>query len=140
MTIKVVGLVTAFAASTLVLVASEAIAQGRMTGGQGTANYNVAAEMTVKGSVDDLKQGPGQGTHIMLKTLDGTLELALGPTWYQTDKKYNLAKGDQLEVIGAKSQVDGRDMLLVREIKKGSETMTFRDAKGFPKWAGRGRQ
>jgi hypothetical protein len=31
-------------------------------------------------------------------------------------------------------------VLLVREIKKGSETMTFRDAKGFPMWAGRGRR
>jgi hypothetical protein len=43
-------------------------------------------------------------------------------------------------VIGAKSTVEGREVLLVREIKKGSETMTFRDAKGLPMWAGgRGR-
>ena len=59
---------------------------------------------------------------------------------YQTEKKYEIAKGDQLTVIGAKTTVEGRDVLLVREIKKGSETMTFRDANGFPKWAGRGRQ
>jgi hypothetical protein len=32
------------------------------------------------------------------------------------------------------------DVLLVHEIKKGSETMTFRDAKGLPMWAGRGRR
>ena len=55
------------------------------------------------------------------------------------EKKYELAKGDQIDVIGAKSEVDGRDVLLVREVKKGSETMTFRDAKGFPMWSGRGR-
>ena len=66
--------------------------------------------------------------------------LAQGPSWYQTEKKYEIAKGDQMEVTGAKSTVDGRDVLLVREIKKGSETMTFRDAKGFPMWAGRGRR
>jgi hypothetical protein len=36
--------------------------------------------------------------------------------------------------------VEGREVLLVREIKKGSETMTFRDAKGLPMWAGRGRR
>jgi hypothetical protein len=29
-------------------------------------------------------------------------------------------------------------VLLVREIKKGAGTMTFRDAKGFPMWVGRG--
>ena len=140
MTNRVVGLSLALAASTLVLVAGDAVAQGRMRGGQGPANYSVAAELTVQGAVEDITQGPGQATHVMLKTPDGTLELALGPTWYQTQKKYDLAKGDQIDVIGAKSKVDGREVLLVREIKKGSETMTFRDAKGFPMWAGRGRR
>jgi hypothetical protein len=90
--------------------------------------------------VEELKPGPNQGMHVMLKTADATLELALGPSWYQTEKKYVIGKGDQIDVIGAKSTVEGREVVLVREIKKGSETMTFRDAKGFPMWAGRGRQ
>ena len=140
MNIRVVGLLTGITSLGFVLVAGDAAAQRRSGGGQGPANYSVAAEMTVKGTVEDVKPGPGQGTHVMLKTSDSTLELALGPTWFQTQKKYELAKGDQIDVIGAKSQVSGRDVLLVREIKKGSETMTFRDAKGFPMWAGRGRQ
>jgi hypothetical protein len=76
----------------------------------------------------------------MLKTSDATLELALGPPWYQTEKKYDLVKGDQIDVVGAKSTVNGHDVLLVREIRKGAETMTFRDATGFPLWAGRGRR
>ena len=140
MTTRVVRLLTAVTASTVVLLAGDAGAQGRMRGGQGPVHYSVAAEMTVKGTVEDLKPGRQQGLHVMLKTSDGTSELALGPTWYQTEKKYDLAKGDQIEVIGVKSKVDGRDVLLVREIRKGAETMTFRDAKGFPMWAGRGRQ
>ena len=111
-------------------------AQGRARGGP--ANYNVAAETTVKGTVEEVKSGPGQGMHVMLKTADATLELALGPSWYQTEKKYVLAKGDQIDVVGSKNTVEGREVLLVREIKKGSETMTFRDAMGFPVWAGRG--
>jgi hypothetical protein len=101
----------------------------------------VAAEVTVKGTVEDLKPGARQqGVHVMLKASDATLELALGPSWYQTQRKYELAKGDQIDVIGAKGTVDGREVLFVREIKKGSETMTFRDAMGFPMWAGRGRR
>lgn len=138
MNIRVVGLLAGSLA--LVLMAGNAIAQGRRSTGQGPANYSVAAEVTVKGTVEDVKPGPGQGTHVMLNTSDGTLELALGPTWYQTQKKYELAKGDQIDVIGAKSKVSDRDVLLVREIKKGSDTMTFRDAKGFPMWSGRGRR
>jgi hypothetical protein len=138
MNIRVVGLLAGSLA--LVLIAGDAVAQGRMRGGQGPANYSVAAEVTVKGTVEELKPGAQQGMHVMLKTSDATLELALGPSWYQTQKKYELAKGDQIDVIGAKSKVSGRDVLLVREIKKGSDTMTFRDAKGFPMWAGRGRR
>jgi hypothetical protein len=125
-------------ASLAVVFTAGVAAQGRGRGGP--ANYSVAAETTVKGTVEELKPGPNQGMHVMLKTSDKTLELALGPSWYQTEKKYVIAKGDQIEVIGAKSTVEGREVLLVREIKKGSETMTFRDAKGFPMWAGRGRQ
>lgn len=135
MTLKAIGLLTA--AATWFLLSGDGLAQGRMRGGMGPAHYDAAAEVTVKGTVEDLKQGPAHGTHLMLNTPDGTLELALGPSWYQADKKYELSKGDNIEVIGAKSRVDGRELLLVREIKKGSETMTFRDAKGFPMWAGR---
>jgi hypothetical protein len=112
------------------------LAQGRGRQGQGAADYNLAAETTVRGTVEDLKPGPQQGMHIMLKTADATLELALGPPGYQTEKKYELAKGDSIEAI--KNTVDGRDVLLVREIKKGTETMTFRDANGFPMWEGAG--
>jgi hypothetical protein len=139
MNIRAVGLLFGAASLAVVFVAGDAGAQGRGRGGQGPANYSIAAEVTVKGTVEDLKPGPQQGIHVMLKTSDATLELALGPSWYQTEKKYELAKGDQIDVIGAKSKVDGRDVLLVREIKRGSETMTFRDVKGFPMWAGRGR-
>jgi hypothetical protein len=139
MNVKAFGPLLGLATLGVLIVTANAVAQGGGRG-QGPANYSVAAEITAKGVVEELKRGPQQGTHVMLRTSDATLELALGPTWYQTEHKYELAKGDQIEVIGAKSQVDGRDVLLVRQITKGSETMTFRDAKGFPMWAGRGRQ
>jgi hypothetical protein len=138
MNIKVGVILTV--ASLVALTAGDLFAQGPGGRGRGPGNYSVAAEMTVNGTVEDLKPGPRQGMHVMLKTSDATLELALGPSWFQTEKKYELAKGDQITVIGAKSQVDGREVLLVREIKKGSDTMTFRDAKGFPMWSGRGRR
>ena len=135
MKIRNVALLLGVSSLAVVLTAGVA-AQGR----GGPANYSLAAETSVKGTVEELKPGPNQGMHVMLKTSGTTLELALGPSWYQTEKKYVLAKGDQIDVIGARSTVEGREVVLVREIKKGSETMTFRDAKGFPMWGGRGRQ
>jgi hypothetical protein len=138
MNIRAVGLSSGVVLLAVVFAAGGAFAQGRMGGGQAPAHYSAAAEITVKGTVDEMKPGPQQGMHVLLKTSDGTLELVLGPTWYQTEQKYALAKGDQVDVIGARTKVDGREVLLVREIKKGAETMTFRDAKGFPLWSQRG--
>src|SRR5579859_5426388 len=89
-------------ASLIAFTAVDVLAQGRRGSGRGPGNYSVAAEITVNGTVEDLKPGPRQGMHVMLKTSDATLELALGPSWFQTEKKYELAKGDQIDVIGAK--------------------------------------
>ena len=102
MHIKAVGFLVGVASLALVFAEGDLLAQGRGSGGRGP-NYSVATEMTVKGTVEDLKPGPQQGMHVMLKTSDATLELALGPSWYQTEKKYELAKGDQIDVIGAKT-------------------------------------
>ena len=136
---KITSAALLFGVASLVAVLPAGVeAQGPGRGGP--ANYSVAAETAVKGTVEEVKPGPNQGMHVMLKASDGTLELALGPSWYQTEKKYVLAKGDQIDVVGAKSTVEGREVLLVREIKKGSATMTFRDATGLPMWAGRGRR
>ncbi len=139
MNIKTVGFLLGVASLTIAVEAGDVLAQGRGSGGRGP-NYSVATEITVSGTVQDLKPGAQQGMHVMLKTSDAILELALGPSWYQTEKKYQIAKGDELTVTGAKTTVEGHDLLLVREIRKGSQTMTFRDAKGFPMWAGSGRQ
>ena len=65
-------------ASLIVVSTAGVAAQGPGRGGP--ANYSVAAETTVKGTVEELKPGPNQGMHVMLKTSDTTLELALGPS------------------------------------------------------------
>ena len=33
----------------------------------------------------------------------------------------------------------GEDVVIAREIKKGDQVLTLRDAKGFPLWSGQGR-
>jgi hypothetical protein len=32
----------------------------------------------------------------------------------------------------------GQEVVIAREIKKGDQVLTLRDAKGFPMWSGRG--
>ncbi len=125
----------------LLLGVDPVAAQRRGGGNQTPAHYDVAAELTVTGTVEEVRQvtepGLGAGTHVTLKAGTETFDLALGPSRFMAQEKYHLAKGDQIEVIGAKTKVQGRDLLVVREIKRGSDTMTFRDARGFPMWSGR---
>ena len=103
--------------------------------------YDLKAEQTISGTVEEVRRvggsGPTPGTHVTLRTTTGTVDLALGPSWYMTEKKFALAKGDQIDVIGAKASVEGGDVILVREIKKGSETMAFRNASGLALWSPR---
>ena len=106
MNIRVVGLLAGIASLTFLLIASNAVAQGRQRAAQGPMHYDVATETTVTGTVEEVNLARGQGTHVALKTENGTLALVLGPSWYQTEKKYELAKGDQLDVVGARATAE----------------------------------
>jgi DNA/RNA endonuclease YhcR with UshA esterase domain len=108
----------------------------------GMRHYNPTTEITVKGSVDDVRQvtrGQGWGgTHLTLKTDKGTLDVHLGPSRFLESKKFTISKGDQVEVIGSKVQYQGHDALIAREITKGDQKLILRNAEGIPEWSGGG--
>jgi DNA/RNA endonuclease YhcR with UshA esterase domain len=61
----------------------------------------------------------------------------LGPTNFLTQKGFTFAKGEQIEVTGSSVKYNGADAVIAREVKKGDKTVTLRDKKGVPEWAGR---
>lgn len=136
--LQTAGAIVFLAAATLIASAPQ-----RRGATQTPPNYDVTKEVTVSGTVDDVKtiQGPGGqgGIHVMLKTAAGTLEVDLGPEWFMAQQKYMLGNGDAVSVVGARVKIGSAETIVAREVKKGDQTMTFRDAKGFPKWSGRGR-
>lgn len=105
--------------------------------------YDPATEVTVKGSVEAVKQRTGPqswaGTHLSLKTDAETLDVHVGPSWFLTQSKISFAKGDQIEVTGSKVKFENSDALIAREIKKGDKIITLRNAQGIPAWS-RGRR
>jgi|SRR5579875_1343743 hypothetical protein len=102
--------------------------------------YNPAAETTVKGTVEEVRtvtgRGGWNGTHLTMKTADKTIDVHLGPASFLKQKGFTFAKGDQIEVTGAKAEFGGSEAIIAREVKKGSETLVLRDAQGIPKWSG----
>lgn len=102
--------------------------------------YNTATEVTLKGSVEAIKQVTGPqtwgGTHLSLKTDKETIDVHVGPSWFLTQHKMSFTKGDQIEVTGSRVKFGNEDAVLAREIKKSGETLTLRNAQGMPAWAG----
>ena len=134
--------ITITVASLIFLIAIPwAIGQSVIQGGKGRGarNYNPATEATVKGTVEDVMQTTGNrggaGIHLSLKTDQGIYDVHVGPAAYVSAQQFELAKGDTLEVIGSKANVNGKEILLARQIKKGNSTLTLRDEHGFPKWS-----
>jgi hypothetical protein len=124
--------------SALTVMAQRGAGQG------GGGQYNPATEITLRGTVEEVKQIPGPrgglgGTHLMLKTDKETLDVHLGPTTFLEKEKSTFAKGDEIQVIGSRVKIEGADALIAREVKKGDKTLTLRNEKGIPLWAGRKR-
>lgn len=120
-------------------LAAAAHAQGMRGGG----NYNPATEATLTGTVDEVKTMPspgkgGGGVHFRLNTGTGAMTVHVGPASFVSSKNVTFAKGDTLTVVGSKVTMDGQEVVIAREIKKGGQVLTLRDTKGFPLWSGRG--
>jgi DNA/RNA endonuclease YhcR with UshA esterase domain len=103
---------------------------------QGSALYNPAEEITIKGVVQEVQEfdcpvSEGElASHLMLKTPDGTLQVHLAPTRIISGQKLNFAPGDQLQVVGAKFRFEGKKGVIARVITRGNETITLRDQAG----------
>jgi hypothetical protein len=122
-------------------------AQTPSAGPGAPGTYDVKTEVAVKGTVEAVETVTGMGgrgrhamggMHLTLKTDTETLQVHVGPIAYLTEKGVALAKGDALEVVGSRVTMGGGPVVIARQIKKGDQTWTFRDASGRPLWS-RGR-
>lgn len=121
---------------------SVTLARGQ--GSAGERGYDPRTVETVSGEVTNVEtipaaKGQSGGVHLMLKTERETLDVHLGPAWWIEKQKPRVAKGDTIEVEGSRVIRDGKPAVIARQVKKGGETLTLRNAAGVPVWAGRGR-
>jgi hypothetical protein len=101
--------------------------------------YDKSTEVTVKGTIEDIKliPGPNEGIHVMLKTGDQTILVHIAPEKFLKEMDLNLKKGDKLEVTGSKVKTDDGDEILAKSISlDANNTFTLRDEKGAPVWLG----
>jgi hypothetical protein len=109
-----------------------------MAGPATAPKYDVATESKMKVTVEELKL-PAKGkekevAHLMVKSGSEMLDIYLCPKAFLDDMGATYAKGDEVTVTGSKIKQDGEDLILAREIIKGTDTLLLRDDKGKPVW------
>jgi DNA/RNA endonuclease YhcR with UshA esterase domain len=102
------------AVSIAMMVPTVMAQQGGGTDKNSFRNYDVKTQATVSGTIQDVQQltAPnrmGGGTHVTLKTDQGTFDVHVGPTTYLQKKGIELKKGDTIEVTGSKQKVNNTD-------------------------------
>jgi hypothetical protein len=101
--------------------------------------YDVKAEVTITGVVEELHEsktrGDHPGLHLVLKTETETIEVHACPLRFMTDLEFAVDKGDTLTIVG--SRPGGEGLVVAREITKGQTSLTLRDKTGAPVWTGR---
>jgi hypothetical protein len=108
--------------------------------------YDVKAEVTIKGVVEDFHEskmrGDHPGLHFILKTEAApgaepeTVEVHACPVRFMSDLEFTIEKGDAITVLGSRPEAGG--VVIAREITKGQMSLILRDAKtGEPIWTGR---
>ncbi len=93
---------------------------------------------TVTGTVTKIEpiKGVKDGLQMRMKSDKGeNWVVYLGPKWFVMNQKLKFAKGDQVEVRGAKIISKGQYRLVATEVSKGDWTMKLRNEDdGMPNW------
>ncbi|HEY6005281.1 MAG TPA: hypothetical protein VIV57_20540 [Anaeromyxobacter sp.] len=110
-------------------------------GGPGGRRFDPKAVTLIQGEVADVQRvarGRHEGIHLTVAMGSENVIVHLGPAFYVDGQDLKLAKGDRIEVKGARTTFDGQPVILAQEVRRGEQVLTLRDANGVPLWRGQG--
>lgn len=101
--------------------------------------YDVHTETKMKGAVEEVKL-PAKGSekevaHLLVKTGTETVDVYLCPKSFLDDMGVSFSKGDEIALTGSTVKQGEADLILAREVVKGTDTLVLRDNKGNPVWS-----
>jgi hypothetical protein len=73
-------------------------------------------------------------TELIVKSGDDMVHIYVCPKPFQEELGISFSKGDEIAVTGSKVKQEASDVILARELVKGTDTLLFRDDKGKPVW------
>ncbi|HEX2328170.1 MAG TPA: hypothetical protein VHN74_05575 [Candidatus Angelobacter sp.] len=124
----------------ILLIMAAALTAVAQRGGMGPGpgmKYDSANETKITGTIEDIKTTDAMchaGTHLIVKTSTGNMEVGLGPSQFLQDQKLELKKGQSVEILGAKMAHQQAPVFVARQITAEGKTFNLRDEKGVPAW------
>jgi hypothetical protein len=104
----------------------------------GSPKYDVHTETKMKGTVEELKLPPKgsvkEVAHLMVRTGTDTVDVYLCPKAFLDDMGVSFSKADEIAFTGSRVKQGEADLILAREVVKGTDTLVLRDEKGNPVW------
>jgi hypothetical protein len=100
--------------------------------------YDTHTEMKTKGAVEEINVLP-LGTNkdlveLVIKSGDDKIHVYVCPKTFQEEMGISFSKDDPIAVTGSKVKVQAGEVILAKELIKGTDTLMFRDDKGDPVW------
>jgi hypothetical protein len=100
--------------------------------------YDLHTETKTKGIVDEINRLPWGTkmdiTELIVKNGDDKLHIYVCPKAFQEEMGISFSKGDEIAITGSKVKQEAAEVILARELVKGTDTLVFRDDKGSPVW------
>jgi hypothetical protein len=114
------------------------LSQKAPPGDSSLPKYDLQTETKTNGVIDEVNQlsvGTRKDfTELIIKSGDDKLRIYVSPKPFQDEIGVSFTKGDRVAVTGSKVKQDASEVILARELVKGSDTLMFRDNKGNPVW------
>jgi hypothetical protein len=112
----------AFKLFLLVLILAVPLALAQKTNAN-RVKYDVSKEVKLKGAVESVKTVPAPkgepAIELLIKTADETVEVRLCPERVLEEFEVKYASGDQVEITGARTTMDDKQVVLAREVVRG---------------------
>jgi len=102
----------------------------------GGPKYDSSTETKLKGTVEELKlpASAKEIAHLLVKNGTDTLDIYLCPKSFIDDMGVTFAKGEEVAFTGSKVKQGDAEMILAKEVDKGTDSLILRDDKGNPVW------
>ena len=100
--------------------------------------YDAHTETKMNVTVEEVKLPPKGSekeiAHLLVKNAAEMVDVYLCPKSFLDDMGVSFTKGDDIALTGSKVKQGEADLILAREVVKGTDTLVLRDEKGNPVW------